>query len=105
MLASGKLAVETVAPTRQTQENVIGIEYSGINSSGKKVMGMIESRAMANLCMADPDLAWEVPDKWTLEDAATIPCVYATCYYALYKCGMIHAKSMRLNFLKRYLEY
>jgi len=28
-----------------------------------------------------------VPDNWSLEDAATVPCVYATCYIALYYRG------------------
>lgn len=88
MLATGKLAAEVVAETRQAQDCVLGFEYSGIHNSGKRVMGMIESRAMTNLCVADPDLAWEIPKGWTLEDAATVPCVYATCYYAFYKYGM-----------------
>lgn len=30
---------------------------------------------------------WYVPDNWSLEDAATVPCVYATCYVALYQRG------------------
>jgi len=28
-----------------------------------------------------------VPDNWSLEDAATVPCVYAICYSALYYRG------------------
>lgn len=28
-----------------------------------------------------------MPDKWSLEDAATVACAYATCYYALYMNG------------------
>lgn len=28
-----------------------------------------------------------MPDNWSLEDAATVPCVYATCYIALYHRG------------------
>lgn len=28
-----------------------------------------------------------MPDNWSLEDAATVPCVYATCYLALYQRG------------------
>ncbi|XP_014204160.1 fatty acid synthase-like [Copidosoma floridanum] len=89
MLATGKLAVEVVAKTRLSAESVIGIEYSGIDSSGRRVMGMMESRGLANLCVGDPDLMWQIPDNWTLEDAATVPCVYATCYYALYQNGQM----------------
>lgn len=32
---------------------------------------------------------WEVPDNWTLEDAATVPVVYCTAYYALVTRGRI----------------
>ncbi|EFN74822.1 Fatty acid synthase [Camponotus floridanus] len=44
-------------------------------------------RGMTNICMFDKYLTWIIPDKWTMEDAATIPCVYSTCYYALYLNG------------------
>ncbi|KAJ8679083.1 hypothetical protein QAD02_014870 [Eretmocerus hayati] len=87
MLATGKLAVEVVAKTRQTQECVLGFEFCGSTDSGKRVMGLIDCRAMTNLCIADPDLTWDVPKSWSLEDAATVPCVYGTCYYALYISG------------------
>lgn len=40
--------------------------------------------------MYDEDvLSWTIPDEWTLEDAATVTSVYATCYYALYMKGKI----------------
>lgn len=42
---------------------------------------------MSNIVEADRNFCWQVPDNWSLEDAATVPCVYATCYYALYMCG------------------
>lgn len=41
----------------------------------------------ANIRIADKYFSWIVPDKWTLEEAATVPCVYSTCYYALYLKG------------------
>jgi len=30
----------------------------------------------------DKDFCWKVPDSWTLEEAATVPCVYSTVYLA-----------------------
>ncbi|OXU23005.1 hypothetical protein TSAR_015483 [Trichomalopsis sarcophagae] len=87
MLATGKLAVEVVAKTRQAQECVLGFEYCGITSKGRRIMGMIDNKAMTNLCICDPDLSWDIPESWSLEDAATVPCVYGTCYYALYLSG------------------
>lgn len=44
---------------------------------------------MTNKVAVDQHMQWIVPDKWTMEDAATIPCVYSTCYEALYIKGKI----------------
>lgn len=42
---------------------------------------------MTNILINDKYLSWIIPDMWTIEDAATVPCVYSTCYYALYLSG------------------
>lgn len=44
-------------------------------------------RGMTNIVESDKILCWYVPDNWSMEDAATVPCVYATCYIALYYRG------------------
>lgn len=44
-------------------------------------------RGMTNLHAVDTHLSWAVPDKWTMEEAATVPYAYSICYYALYLCG------------------
>jgi fatty acid synthase len=41
-------------------------------------MGVIPCGALASVLLADKDLLWDVPENWTLEDAATVPAVYAT---------------------------
>jgi len=33
---------------------------------------------MATMVMADKELLWNVPEHWTLEEAATVPVVYGT---------------------------
>jgi len=78
MLATAKLAPEVVARGRINQENVIGFEYAGRTERGDRIMGMITSRALSNLVLYDPYLAWKVPDHWSLEEAATVPVVYGT---------------------------
>ena len=88
MLATGKLSADVVITSR-LQDCVIGFEYSGIDSSGKRVMGIVGSSALTNLLVVDKSFCWNVPDCWTLEAAATVPCVYATCLYALYITGKI----------------
>lgn len=37
--------------------------------------------------VVDKNLCWKIPDEWTLEDAATIPCAYSTCVYSMYIKG------------------
>jgi len=41
-------------------------------------MGMLAARGLATSVLADPGFLWEVPSKWTLEEASTIPVVYGT---------------------------
>ncbi|KAG7203845.1 hypothetical protein KM043_017901 [Ampulex compressa] len=50
-------------------------------------MGLTVRCGITNLIIPDNNLTWPVPQAWTLEDAATVPCVYATSYYALYLNG------------------
>ena len=63
MLSTGKLATEVVAKTRMMQECVIGFEYCGVDASGRRVMGMVDSRCMSNIIVADRSLSWYIPDK------------------------------------------
>lgn len=89
MLATGKLSPDMLPGKLATQECILGMEFSGRTEDGRRVMGMIDSRSLANTLLADPTFLWEVPDKWTLEQAATIPVVYSTTYYALFVRGQL----------------
>jgi hypothetical protein len=107
MLSYGKLKLENV-----DENNLkLGIEYSGYyynnnnnskpkdnntNSTNKytnntRVMGIGENCLSKNLSVNDTPLCWKIPDDWTFEEAATIPCVYATVYYCLDYCCRIEA--------------
>ena len=44
-------------------------------------------RCIANVIVKDNELCWHIPATWTFEEAATVPCIYATNYYALYHFG------------------
>ena len=46
-------------------------------------MGMKPYGAMSTLVVADSHLLWEIPDQWTMEEAATVPVVFGTIIYAL----------------------
>ncbi|GLH14335.1 Fatty acid synthase [Gryllus bimaculatus] len=101
MLATGKLPPDALPGDLAGQDCILGLEFSGRCTRGRRVMGMVAARGMASTVLADPTFLWEVPSEWSLEDAATVPVVYATAYYALVVRGrmrpgesvLIHAGS------------
>lgn len=89
MLATGKLPPDALPGNLAGQDCILGLEFSGRDSKGKRVMGMVAARSLATSVLADPGFLWEVPEKWSLEEAATIPVVYGTSYYALIVRGKL----------------
>ncbi|XP_025162220.1 fatty acid synthase-like isoform X2 [Harpegnathos saltator] len=89
MLASGKINLDDYMSRGRLEDCVLGFEYVGIDDTGRKIMGLVENKCISNMRVFDQHLSWEIPDGWTLEDAATVPCAYATCYYALYLRGKL----------------
>ncbi|XP_053675272.1 fatty acid synthase-like [Anopheles nili] len=89
MIATGRLSVETFYVDRLQQECVLGFEYSGVTTTGKRVMGIISAGSMATIIESDSIFTLDVPDYCTLEQAATIPTVYATVYSAFFICSQI----------------
>ena len=81
MLSYGKLKV----PPATIQ---LGLEFSGKRcSDNTSVMGMGLGMFKSSVS-SDKVIRWTIPDDWDLKEAATIPCVYSTVYYALaHKCG------------------
>ncbi|KAJ8915050.1 hypothetical protein NQ315_016025, partial [Exocentrus adspersus] len=63
--------------------NNIGLEYAGITNSGRRVMGLVEHGSLSLQVQNDPELTWDVPSRWSLEEAATIPSAYTVSYYAM----------------------
>ncbi|XP_017888250.2 fatty acid synthase-like, partial [Ceratina calcarata] len=89
MLATGKLMPEAIASKRESTDCLIGFEFSGIDSNGRRVMGFVDSKAISNLVTPDKLTVWPVPDEWSLEDAATIPSAYFTVLYAFFYFGKL----------------
>ncbi len=84
MLASGKITKESYLG-RSKESSGFGIEFSGI-CDGIKVMG-VALDSFANF--VNSDLIWNVPENMSLEDAATIPVAYLTCYYSFFERAKI----------------
>ncbi|GFU22758.1 fatty acid synthase, partial [Nephila pilipes] len=85
MLATGKLSQSDTATDNWSP----GLEFSGRLDNGRRVMGFVQSHGLATTVAVDPDLLWDIPDNWTLEEASTIPVAYATSYYALVTRGRL----------------
>lgn len=83
MLATGKLPPDALPGNLAGQECILGLEFSGRSSTGRRVMGMVAAKGLATSVLADKGFLWEVPVAWSLEEAATVPVAYATAYYAL----------------------
>ena len=72
MFSTGKIAANGLS------DCVAGLEYSGITKSGRRVMGVPNVPSIGLQVMSDPLFTWDVPNSWSLEDAATVPVIYAT---------------------------
>ncbi|GAB6031067.1 hypothetical protein CHUAL_007878 [Chamberlinius hualienensis] len=88
MLASGKISPDA-PPEEWAYKDCLGMEFSGRDENGNRMMGIVPYRGLATSSTYDPNFKWEIPEKWTLEDAATVPLVYSTAYYALVIRGNI----------------
>lgn len=80
MLALGKLE----------QPSVLGFEFSGTDGNGRRVMGISRhGGCLATYCDSSDGIMWDIPEKWSFEEAATIPVVYFKVYYAFFVAAKI----------------
>lgn len=101
MIATGKIKTEILGSNRIDQLCDIGFEFSGLLNQ-RKVMGINRrGGSFSTHIEYDESLLWDIPDNWTLEQAATVPVVYATVYTSFFlttriekgKSILIHAGS------------
>ncbi|CAB3255958.1 unnamed protein product [Arctia plantaginis] len=81
--------VKKALSIHNTEEMSFGMDFSGIDSDGERVMGIIPSGTLSSTIEADPNLIWPVPEHWTLQDAATVPLPYAMAYYCMSILGLL----------------
>lgn len=89
MLATGKLPPDAIPGNIALQQCLLGMEFSGQEQSGQRVMGLLPANGLATCVNADKRFLWNVPSSWTLEQAASVPVVYATAYYSLVVRGRL----------------
>ncbi|XP_070505897.1 fatty acid synthase-like isoform X2 [Chironomus tepperi] len=91
MLALGKITDDRGKKIFE-QETCLGFEFSGTKRDGERVMGIgVNAGALATHYDAHKAILWKVPDSWTLEEAATVPLVYFTVYFAFFNTTTIKA--------------
>ncbi|XP_054923034.2 fatty acid synthase-like [Dermacentor andersoni] len=83
MIATGKLSPDALPCNQADYECLLGLEFSGRDPQGRRVMGFVESQGMSTVVSAFTEYLLEVPEAWTLEEASTVPVVYMTAYLAL----------------------
>lgn len=90
MLALGRIPDNYNSPL--DQQNILGFEFSGIKENGERVMGIgTKAGALATHYDAKNTILWNVPETWTLEEAATVPLVYFTVYFAFFNTTTVKA--------------
>lgn len=67
----------------ERKQEIGHIEFSGMIEGGGRIMGLAHYDSDTCAITPDPDLTWNVPPEWNLQDAVTVPLVYTTVYYAL----------------------
>ncbi|KAM6897707.1 fatty acid synthase [Xenentodon cancila] len=91
MLATGKLPPDAIPGDQALQQCMLGMEFSGRDPTGGRVMGLLPAKGLATAVDADKRFLWDVPTGWTLEQAASVPVVYATAYYSLVVRGRLRS--------------
>ncbi|XP_060836830.1 fatty acid synthase-like isoform X2 [Rhopalosiphum padi] len=64
-----------------------GVEFSGTKTNGQKVMGLVKTGVLSTTVNESNAILWDVPESWTLKQAATVPYSYFVATYALIHKG------------------
>ncbi|KAH7957222.1 hypothetical protein HPB52_016320 [Rhipicephalus sanguineus] len=91
MLATGRLSPDALPGFVESSDGLLGMEFSGRDPQGRRVMGLVSARGIATVVDVNPAFLWEVPETWSLKEAATVPVAYATAYYTLLVRGNVQA--------------
>ena len=51
--------------------------------------------ALATKVVTKANMIWDVPEHWSLSEAATVPTAYMTAYYALIIRGKLHKNNQK----------
>lgn len=60
----------------------LGMEFSGVQNK-RRIMGIVNKTGITSH-LNSPSLSWDLPNHWTLQEAATVPLAYTTAYLAFF---------------------
>lgn len=98
LIATKRIILDYETENRIDRQYLCGYEFSGITKDGRRVMGIVKSKAISNFVAEKESLTFEIPDDWTLEDGATALLVYTTVYMAFFHyTKIVKGKSILIN--------
>lgn len=111
MQASGKITFDYL--NRIQQQCLLGHEFSGVRSDGQRVAGLGVAGGFATYYGEPECYYWNVPDHWSLAEAATVPLVYCTVFIAFFHAAqvqrgqsvLIHAGSGGVGLAALYIAF
>ena len=65
------------------KESILGYEFSGIDSKGHQVMGLLWEEGISTW-VSELVFIWNEPDIWSLSETASVPVAYLTAFYAVF---------------------
>uniref|UniRef100_A0A7R9PJ00 oleoyl-[acyl-carrier-protein] hydrolase n=1 Tax=Timema genevievae TaxID=629358 RepID=A0A7R9PJ00_TIMGE len=68
------------------------LELSGVTDDGRRVMSVVQNNEDVSQTYLDNYLTWDIPDSWSLEEAATVPLAYATAYHCLIQTALLKSE-------------
>ena len=98
MVATGRIPVDAY-PVDYFGTGLIGMEFAGRTEAGERIFSFTATKCIAtNIVIRNPYLLWKVPDHWSMAEAATVPIVYITVYYALFiRAQMRHGETVLIH--------
>lgn len=104
MFSTGKVSFHYKNEPPTAPKAYIGMEFSGLTGR-KRIMGLNNYRGISLQHKTVKDMIWEIPDHWSLEDAATVPTAYATVGQLTLKSKTRVRNFLHSFFINMSLEY
>ncbi|KAK4878182.1 hypothetical protein RN001_010688 [Aquatica leii] len=90
-------ATEEISNVESNFED-LGTEFAGKDSKNSRIMGISLNSVFSNCISANTSITCQIPDEWSMEDAATVPAIYLTVLHALLKIARLkHGQSILIH--------